>query len=120
MLQTRVKYIEKEGECYKHGQGRQQKKNATNKLGGVYRKRRRILQKRVGYVEKKKNATNTSRILEKEDECYKEECYKCVGQGNREKKTATNTSRVQRKRRRMLQTCWVGFIEKEEECQKVE
>ena len=66
------------------------KKNATNMLGRVYRKRRRMLQTCwVGYIYKKK-------------------------------KNTTNTGGVYRKRRRMLHTCWVGYIEQEEECYKNE
>ena len=74
MLESRVKYIEKEEECYKDEQ--------------IMQKRRRMLQTRVGYQKKKKNATNM------------------LG------------GRVYRKRKRMLQTCWVGYIENEEECYK--
>ena len=86
MLQTCcVGYIEKEEECYKHGQGIQKKKkNATNMMGRVYRKRRRVLQIRVGYNRKARNCAvlvyrKRRRMLqtcwvghiEKEEECYK-------------------------------------------------
>ena len=46
-----------------------------------------------------------------------EECYKHVMQGlQKKKKNAINMQgRAYRKRRSMLQTCWVGYTEKKEE-----